>query len=80
MKIFFIHGFDGDENDNWFPWLREKLQNDEVEVIIPNFPTPENQKTKGIPMKIMSMRMTSMQVRCRFWSVLSFIRINPPFH
>ncbi len=43
MKVFMIHGAYGDPNENWFPWLRDKLRAEGHEVIVPEFPTPENQ-------------------------------------
>lgn len=43
MNIFIIHGAYGDHNDNWIPWLKEKLEGLKHTVITPDFPTPENQ-------------------------------------
>jgi len=43
MKIFIIHGAYGNPEENWFPWLKEKLIEQGHEVIVPHFPTPENQ-------------------------------------
>ncbi len=41
MKLFIIHGAYGNPGENWFPWLKKALK--KHEVIIPTFPTPENQ-------------------------------------
>lgn len=41
--IFIIHGTLGYPEENWFPWLREKLEDDGHKVFIPQFPTPEDQ-------------------------------------
>jgi hypothetical protein len=43
MRYFIIHGAFGSPNENWFPWLKEKLQERGHEVIVPHFPTPEGQ-------------------------------------
>lgn len=46
MNIFLFHGAFGDGTENWFPWLRENLEKEGHTVIIPQFPTPENQNLK----------------------------------
>jgi predicted alpha/beta hydrolase family esterase len=38
-----IHGAFGSPDENWFPWLNRELENLGYEVLIPKFPTPENQ-------------------------------------
>jgi len=43
MKYFLIHGSFGNPEENWFPWLKEQLEKDGNQVIVPKFPTPENQ-------------------------------------
>ena len=42
-KIFLIHGSFGNPKENWFPWLKCELERSGCEVVIPEFPTPENQ-------------------------------------
>lgn len=42
-KIFLIHGTYGHSQENWFPWLKNELQELDCEVIAPDFPTPQNQ-------------------------------------
>jgi len=43
MKFFLIHGAYGSPNENWFLWLRAELEKQGHKVIIPKFPTPQNQ-------------------------------------
>lgn len=43
VKIFLIHGAFGNSKENWFPWLKDKLEAQGSKVIVPDFPTPENQ-------------------------------------
>ncbi len=38
-----IHGAFGSPEENWFPWLKEHLAAAGFKVIVPTFPTPENQ-------------------------------------
>lgn len=45
-NIFIIHGTGGYPEENWFPWLKEKLEPFGCNVIIPQFPTPKNQTPK----------------------------------
>jgi predicted alpha/beta hydrolase family esterase len=42
-NVFVFHGTGGHSEENWFPWLRSKIESLGIEVIIPNFPTPEGQ-------------------------------------
>lgn len=42
-KIILIHGAFGNPKENWFPWLKQKLEELNHKVIVPEFPTPENQ-------------------------------------
>lgn len=42
-NIFIIHGVGGHPKENWFPWLKEKLEEQGHKVLVPQFPTPENQ-------------------------------------
>ncbi len=38
-----IHGTGGHPEENWFPWLKKELKKYNYRVIVPHFPTPENQ-------------------------------------
>jgi len=42
-KAFIIHGAYGSSEENWFPWLKEELEQLNYEVFVPNFPTPKGQ-------------------------------------
>lgn len=46
IKAVLIHGTFGDPEENWFPWLSNELQAQEIEVQCPRFPTPEEQTPK----------------------------------
>jgi len=41
--VFIIHGVGGYPKENWFPWLKQVLEKLGTKVIVPQFPTPENQ-------------------------------------
>src|SRR3989344_3681561 len=43
MNFIIIHGVYANPDSNWFPWLKEKLEEKNFDVIIPKFPTPLNQ-------------------------------------
>lgn len=42
-RVLIFHGTMGSPSGNWFPWLKEKLCQEGAEVLIPSFPTPNNQ-------------------------------------
>lgn len=42
-KALIIHGAYGNPKENWIPWLKVKLEENRFEVIVPSFPTPEDQ-------------------------------------
>ena len=42
-NAFIIHGTEGCPEENWFPWLKKKLEELNYKVFVPQFPTPENQ-------------------------------------
>jgi predicted alpha/beta hydrolase family esterase len=39
-NIFIFHGTEGHPKENWFPWLKQVLQNKGYNVIVPQFPSP----------------------------------------
>lgn len=42
-NVFIIHGAYGYPEENWFPWLKDELEKLGCNVVVPKFPTPENQ-------------------------------------
>ena len=46
-SIFIFHGTGGHPKENWFPWLKGRLEKKGCEVIIPHFPTPEGQSLQS---------------------------------
>lgn len=45
--VFIFHGTSGYPDENWFPWIKEKLETLGCKVIVPQFPTPYNQTPKS---------------------------------
>ena len=43
MNFFLIHGAYGHSEENWFPWLKNKLEKLGHTVYVPKFPTPKGQ-------------------------------------
>ena len=39
-NIFIFHGTEGYPEENWFPWLKEKLEAMGYKVFVPQFPSP----------------------------------------
>ena len=39
-SIFIFHGTERYPEENWFPWLKEKLETKGFRVFVPQFPTP----------------------------------------
>ena len=46
-NVFIFHGTGGYPEENWFPWLKEKLEAKDLEVFVPQFPTPEGQSLEA---------------------------------
>lgn len=43
MNVFLVHGTFGKPFENWFPWLEQQLEKEEIACVIPSFPTPKCQ-------------------------------------
>jgi predicted alpha/beta hydrolase family esterase len=43
VSVFIIHGAYGNTKENWIPWLKSELEELGHEVVVPKFPTPEDQ-------------------------------------
>ncbi|PIN75636.1 hypothetical protein COV18_02205 [Candidatus Woesearchaeota archaeon CG10_big_fil_rev_8_21_14_0_10_37_12] len=39
-SIFIIHGTEGYPEENWFPWLKKKLEELGCNIFVPQFPSP----------------------------------------
>ena len=49
-RVFIIHGWDGYPEENWFPWLRQRLEEYGFEVQVPQLPDAENPRIeKWVP-------------------------------
>lgn len=42
-----FHGALGNPQENWFPWLAQKLRDEHFDVYVPAFPVAEKQSLKG---------------------------------
>lgn len=47
MNFIIIHGAYGNPEENWIPWLKSKLEKAGHNVLVPGFPTPENQNLEN---------------------------------
>lgn len=43
-RFVLVHGAYGNPEENWFPWLRSRLEENGAEVEVPTLPTPEGQE------------------------------------
>lgn len=42
-KAFIIHGSNGSKDSHWYPWLKERLEERNFQVFLPQFPIKEEQ-------------------------------------
>lgn len=40
MNVFIFHGTEGYPEENWFPWLKDKVEDEGHRVFVPQFPSP----------------------------------------
>lgn len=40
-RVFLVHGWEGNPEEGWFPWLKTKLKQKDFEVIVPLMPDPK---------------------------------------
>src|ERR1700690_1423405 len=45
--VFIFHGTGGYPEENWVPWLKEKIEAAGHTAIVPQFPTPDGQSLKS---------------------------------
>ncbi len=45
-NVFIFHGTEGYPEENWFPWLKQKLEKKDYKVYVPHFSAPSNMPTK----------------------------------
>jgi uncharacterized protein len=46
-RVIVLHGAHGGPDTNWFPWLHAALNAEGIEVLRPQFPTPEGQSLEA---------------------------------
>lgn len=40
-RVFILHGWQGSPQENWFPWLKSKLEERGIAVSVPRLPDPD---------------------------------------
>ena len=49
-RVFIVHGWDGNPEEGWFPWLKKELEAKGFQVFVPQLPEPEVPKiNKWVP-------------------------------
>ena len=41
MRVFIVHGWGGNPSSDWYPWLKENLEKNGLEIVIPQMPDTE---------------------------------------
>jgi len=47
LRVIVLHGAHGGPDTNWFPWLHSALNEEGIDVLRPQFPTPEGQSLRA---------------------------------
>ena len=47
VRVIVLHGAHGGSDTNWFPWLRNELVAQGIEVLVPRLPTPGGQSLEA---------------------------------
>src|SRR3989344_5873901 len=45
-RVYIVHGWSGDPNEGWFPWLKKELEEQDFEVYVPAMPEPDRPKVE----------------------------------
>ena len=45
-KVYLIHGWEGNPENYWFPWLKKELEKRKFKVIVPKMPNPKKPEIK----------------------------------
>ncbi len=40
IDAYIFHGTDGNPGENWFPWLKRKLEEIDIKTTVPQLPNP----------------------------------------
>lgn len=51
-RVFIFHGWDGYPEEGWFPWLKKELESRGFEVVVPQFPHPEEPRIESWVSKV----------------------------
>ena len=51
-RVFLIHGWEGNPENAWFPWLKKKLEKNGFEVIAPEMPNTEEPNIRAWTSKL----------------------------
>lgn len=51
-RVIIAHGWDGNPEEGWFPWLKRELEKKGFEVYVPALPEPERPRIDGWVAKI----------------------------
>ncbi len=46
-RVFIVHGWGGDPEEGWFPWLKQQLEKENVVVEVPEMPQTETPKMEA---------------------------------